>query len=61
MDNTTAAEVATLKNENANLKATLGQMLGTYIQPATFAPSQAVFAAMQNASAKTAAQPASGS
>lgn len=51
IDSQTAAEVATLKNENANLKATLGNMLGTYIQPGTFAPSQAVFSAMQTVAA----------
>lgn len=54
IDTQTAADVATLKNENANLKATLGQMLGTYINPQTFAPSQAVFSAAQ-AAAKPAA------
>lgn len=51
IDTQTAAEVATLKAENANLKATLGGMLGTYIQPQTFAPSQAVYSAMTAASA----------
>lgn len=42
IDTQTAADVATLKAENANLKATLGSMLGTYITPQTLAPSQAV-------------------
>ncbi len=62
IDTQTAADVATLKAENANLKATLGGMLGTYIQPQTFAPSQAVFSAMTaNAAGKAAsATPASG-
>jgi len=52
VDNTAAAEVATLKAKNAQLEATVGSMLGTYINPQTFAPSQAVFAQMQ--AAKTA-------
>lgn len=62
IDTQTAAEVATLKAENANLKSTLGGMLGTYIQPQTFAPSQAVFSAMTaNAAGKAASTtPASG-
>lgn len=47
----TAADVAALKQENANLKATLGSMLGTYINPQTFAPSQAVYTAAQTAAA----------
>ena len=55
IDNTTAAEVATLKAENANLKSTLGGMLGTYIQPQTFAPSQAVYSAMTAGKAAAAA------
>ena len=55
IDTQTAADVATLKAENANLKATLGGMLGTYIQPQTFAPSQAVYSAMTaNAAGKAA-------
>ena len=49
IDTQTAADVATLKAENANLKATLGNMLGTYITPQTFAPSQAVYAQIQAA------------
>ena len=52
VDNTAAAEVAALKAKNAQLEATVGSMLGTYINPQTFAPSQAVFAQMQ--AAKTA-------
>ena len=55
VDNTAAAEVATLKAKNAQLEATVGSMLGTYINPQTFAPSQAVFAQMQAAKAATAA------
>lgn len=56
VDNTAAAEVATLKAKNANLEATLNSMLGTYIAPQTFAPSQAVFNQIQAAqSAKGAA------
>jgi hypothetical protein len=60
IDTQVAAEVATLKQENANLKATLGSMLGTYITPQTFAPSQAVYSQITAAqAAKT--TPASGS
>lgn len=55
IDTQTAADVAALKAENANLKATLGGMLGTYIQPQTFAPSQAVYSAMTAAGAAKAA------
>lgn len=51
VDNTAAAEVAALKAKNAQLEATVGSMLGTYINPQTFAPSQAVFAQMQAAAA----------
>lgn len=51
VDNNTAAEVAMLKAKNAQLEATVGSMLGTYINPQTFAPSQAVFAQMQAAAA----------
>ena len=54
VDNTAAAEVATLKAKNAQLEATVGSMLGTYINPQTFAPSQAVFAQMQAAKAAAA-------
>jgi len=54
VDNTAAAEVATLKAKNAQLEATVGSMLGTYINPQTFAPSQAVFSQMQ--AAQSAAQ-----
>lgn len=54
VDNTAAAEVATLKAKNAQLEATVGSMLGTYINPQTFAPSQAVFAQMQAAKTATA-------
>ena len=46
--------------ENANMKAQLGSMLGTYITPQTFAPSQAVYAQITAAqAAKT--TPTSGS
>lgn len=55
IDTQTAADVGALKQENANLKATLSSMLGTYINPQTFAPSQAVFAQVQNAAAAKAA------
>jgi ribonuclease D len=59
-DTQVAAEVATLKQENANMKAQLGSMLGTYITPQTFAPSQAVYSQITAAqAAKT--TPASGS
>jgi len=51
IDNTAAAEIAALKQENANMKAQLGSMLGTYITPNVMLPSQAV--ATQIASAKT--------
>ena len=47
IDTQTAAEVGALKAENANLKATLGGMLGTYITPQAFGPSQAVFNQIQ--------------
>ena len=57
IDNTAAAEIAALKQENANMKAQLGSMLGTYIQPNVMLPSQAV--ATQITAAKIAA--ASGS
>lgn len=52
IDNTAAAEIAALKQENANMKAQLGSMLGTYITPNVMLPSQAV--ATQIAAAKTA-------
>ena len=42
IDTQVAAEVATLKQENANLKSQLGSMLGTYITPNVMLPSQAV-------------------
>lgn len=42
IDTQVAAEVATLKQENANMKAQLGSMLGTYITPNVMLPSQAV-------------------
>ena len=46
--------------ENANMKAQLGSMLGTYITPQTFAPSQAAYSQITAAqAAKT--TPASGS
>ena len=61
VDNTAAAEVATLKAKNANLEATLNNMLGTYIAPQTFAPSQAVFNQIQAAQSAKTATPASGS
>ena len=51
IDNTAAAEIAALKQENANMKAQLGSMLGTYITPNVMLPSQVV--ATQIASAKT--------
>jgi hypothetical protein len=55
IDNTAAAEIAALKQENANMKAQLGSMLGTYITPQTFAPSQAVYSQITAAqAAKTA-------
>ena len=54
IDTQTAADVAALKQENANLKSTLGSMLGTYINPQTFAPSQAVYAAGMAARSATA-------
>ena len=42
IDNTAAADIAALKQENANMKAQLGSMLGTYITPNVMLPSQAV-------------------
>lgn len=51
IDNTAAADIAALKQENANMKAQLGSMLGTYITPQTFAPSQAVYAQITAAQA----------
>lgn len=42
IDTQVAAEVATLKQENANMKAQLASMLGTYITPNVMLPSQAV-------------------
>ncbi len=54
IDTQTAADVGALKAENANLKATLGNMLGTYITPQTFAPSQAVYSQLQAAKTATA-------
>lgn len=59
IDTQVAAEVATLKQENANMKAQLGSMLGTYITPNVMLPSQAV--ATQIASKTTAAATSSGS
>lgn len=58
VDNTAAAEVATLKAKNAQLEATVGSMLGTYINPQTFAPSQAVFSQMQAAAQAATKKPA---
>ena len=55
IDTQVAADVGALKAENANLKATLGSMLGTYITPQTFAPSQAVYSQLQAAKTATAA------
>lgn len=52
-----AANLAALKRENANMKAQLGSMLGTYITPNVMLPSQTV--ATQVTAAKT--TPASGS
>ena len=60
VDNTAAAEVATLKAKNANLEATLNNMLGTYIAPQTFAPSQAVFNQIQAAQTAKATQNGNG-
>lgn len=54
IDTQTAVDVGALKAENANLKATLGNMLGTYITPQTFAPSQAVYSQLQAAKTATA-------
>lgn len=51
IDNTAAAEIAALKQENANIKAKLNAMLGEYIAPNVMLPSQAV--ATQIAAAKT--------
>ena len=60
IDTQVAAEVATLKQENANMKAQLGSMLGTYITPNVMLPSQAVATQITAAqAAKT--TPASGS
>lgn len=60
IDNTAAAEIAALKQENANMKAQLGSMLGTYITPNVMLPSQAVATQITTAqAAKT--TPASGS
>lgn len=61
IDTQTAADVGALKAENANLKATLGSMLGTYITPQTFAPSQAVYSQLQAAQAAKTAGSGSGS
>lgn len=61
VDNTAAAEVATLKAKNANLEATLNNMLGTYIAPQAFGPSQAVFNQIAAAQAAKAAGSGSGS
>ena len=57
IDTQTAADVGALKAENANLKATLGSMLGTYITPNVMAPSQAVLTQIQAAQAAKTAQP----
>ncbi len=54
IDTQTAADVATLKAQNAALQAQLGSMLGTYITPQTFAPSQAVYSQLQAAKTATA-------
>ena len=51
VDNTATAEIATLKTQNAAFQAQLGSMLGTYITPQTFAPSQAVYAQITSAQA----------
>lgn len=59
IDNTAAAEIAALKQENANMKAQLGSMLGTYITPQVMLPSQAV--ATQIAAAQSKTTSASGS
>ena len=60
IDTQVATEVATLKQENANLKSQLGSMLGTYITPNVMLPSQAVATQITTAqAAKT--TPASGS
>jgi hypothetical protein len=54
VDNTAAAEVATLKAQNAAVQAQLGSMLGTYIQPNVMLPSQAVATQITAAKAATA-------
>ena len=61
IDTQIAGEVATLKAENANLKARLGSMLGEYITPQVMLPSQAVATQIQSATAaKAASQSGSG-
>lgn len=62
IDNTAAAEIAALKQENANMKAQLGSMLGTYITPNVMLPSQAIATQIQAAqAAKTTTPSGSGS
>lgn len=62
IDNTAAAEIAALKQDNANMKAQLGSMLGTYITPNVMLPSQAVATQITAAqTAKTTPAPGSGS
>ena len=53
IDTQVAAEVATLKTENANLKSRLGSMLGEYITPQVMLPSQAVATQIASKSATT--------
>ena len=55
IDTQIAGEVATLKAENANLKARLGSMLGEYITPQVMLPSQAVATQIQSAKTTAAA------
>ncbi len=55
IDTQIAGEVATLKAENANLKARLGSMLGEYIAPQVMLPSQAVATQIQSAKTTAAA------
>ena len=61
IDNTATAEIATLKQENANIKAQLGSMLGTYITPQVMLPSQAVATQIAAANAKSGSGSGSGS
>lgn len=60
IDTQIAGEVATLKTENANLKARLGAMLGEYITPQVMLPSQAVATQITAANAKSGSGSGSG-